>query len=53
MAEWLATLNKQEEGESEVNKLLNRLDDGDDCRGECRHSKMKSGMLDKSTTNIR
>ena len=53
MAEWLASLNKQEEGESEVHKLLNRLDDDSDCRAECRHTKMKSGMLDKSTTNIR
>ena len=53
MAEWLASLNKQEEGESEVTKLLSKLDDEYDCRNECRHSKMKSGMLDKSTTNIR
>ena len=49
MAEWLATLNKQEEGESEAIKLL----DDSDCRAECKHSKNKSGMLDKSTTNIR
>ena len=53
MAEWLASLNKQEEGESEVNRLLSKLDDDSDCRGECKHTKMKSGMLDKSTTNIR
>ena len=52
MAEWLASLNKQEEGESEVNKLINKIDEELDCRNECRHSKMKSGMLDKSTTNI-
>ena len=53
MAEWLASLNKQEEGESEVTKLLNKLNDESDCRAECRHSHMKSGMLDKSTANIR
>ena len=53
MAEWLASLNKQEEGESEVTRLLSRLDDDSDCRPECKHNKMKSGMLDKSTTNIR
>ena len=38
MAEWLATLNKQEEGESEISKLLNKLDDESDCRPECKHS---------------
>ena len=52
MAEWLASLNKQEEGELDVSKYLNR-DDEFNCRTECRHSKMRSGMLDKSTTNIR
>ena len=53
MAEWVASLNKQEEGESEVNRIFGRMDDDLDCRAECRHSKMKSGILDKSTTNIR
>ena len=53
MAEWLASLNRQEEGESEINKIFSRVDDEVDCRGDCRHSKMRSGMLDKSTTNIR
>ena len=53
MAEWLASLNKQEEGELEVNKLFNRIDDEYDCRTECRHAKMKSGMLDRSSTNIK
>ena len=51
MAEWLATLNKQDEGESDIARFLNK-DDELDCRQECKHSK-KSGMLDKSTTNIR
>ena len=51
-AEWLASLNRQEEGESEVSKILNKLDDDSDCRAECRHTIKKSGMLDKSTTNI-
>ena len=53
MAEWLASLNQQEEGESDVNRILNKIDEDSDCRQECAHSKMKSGMLDKSTTNIR
>ena len=51
-AEWLASLNKQEEGESEVNKLLSKYDDEFDCRTECKHTKVWSGMLDKATTNI-
>ena len=51
MAEWLASLNKQE-GESEVTKLLNRNYDESDCRAECKHTKSRFGMLDKSTTNI-
>ena len=41
MAEWLASLNKQEEGESEVKKIFSKLDDDSDCRSECRHTKMK------------
>ena len=53
MAEWLASLNKQEEGESEVNRILNKIDEDSGCRAECRHSKTRSGMLDKSTTNIK
>ena len=52
MAEWLASLNRQEEGKLDVNRLLNRPDDESDCRAECRHTTRKSGMLDKSTTNI-
>ena len=51
MAEWLASLNKQE-GESEISRLLGKNDDEFDCRAECKHGKMRSGMLDKSTTNI-
>ena len=50
MPEWLASLNRQEEGELDVSKFIN---DESDCRDTCRHTKMKSGMLDKSTTNIR
>ena len=48
MAKWLATLNKQDEGES----LLFKDNEEGECRQECRHSKMRSGMLDKATTNI-
>ena len=46
MAEWLAGLNKQEEGESELSKLLN-MGEGDQKGG-----KVKSGILDRATTNI-
>ena len=52
MAEWLASLNKQEEGESDALKYLSKEDDVD-CRSDCKHAKFRSGMLDKSTTNIR
>ena len=48
MAEWLASLNKQEEGESEVSKLI--LAGEGDPTGKL--GKMRSGMLDKATTNI-
>ena len=33
--------------------MLNKLDDVSDCRLECKHTKTRSGMLDKSSTNIR
>ena len=46
MAEWLASLNKQEEGESELSKFLNTGD------GEHKTGKVKSGILDRATTNI-
>ena len=52
MAEWLTSLNRQEESGSDVNRLINRLEEETECKGECRHVK-KSGMLDKSTMNIR
>ena len=41
MADWLATLNKEEAGEW----LCNESD-------ECKHEKVRSGMLDKATANI-
>ena len=41
MAEWLATLNKEETGEW-------AYDDSDNCK----HKKIRSGMLDKATANI-
>ena len=41
MADWLATLNKEESGEW-------LCDDSN----ECKHRKVKSGMLDKATANI-
>ena len=53
MAEWLASLKRQEEGESEIIKLFAKHDDDSDCRSDCRHTNMRSGMLDKATTNIR
>ena len=49
MEEWLASLNRQEEGELEVTSM------GSGCNaegGECRHGKAKSGMLDKPTTTV-
>ena len=45
MADWLANLNKQEEGELDFSKLALGLDEG-------RMGKNKSGILDKATTNI-
>ena len=47
MNEWLAQFNKEDEGESLLK--FHSLE----TEGECRHSKQKSGMLDKSTMNIR
>ena len=46
MAEWLANLNRQEEGESEISKLLLTGE------GEPKGKKARSGILDKATTNI-
>ena len=46
MNEWLANFNKEDEGES-----LLRFANAEG-EGECKHSKMKSGMLDRSTNNI-
>ena len=47
MAEWLANLNKQEEGESELFRYpLAEEEEG------IRGGRIKSGMLDKATTNI-
>ena len=45
MAEWLAGLNRQEEGESELSRLI--LAGDEDPRAV-----KKSGILDKATTNI-
>ena len=41
MANWLAILNKEETGEWAC-----------DASDECKHKKVKSGMLDKATANI-
>ena len=48
MAEWLANLNRQEEGECELNKipLLGEED------ASSRQSRVRSGILDRATTNI-
>ena len=48
MADWLVNLNRQEEGESDISKLALL---GDPELGN-RQVKVKSGMLDKATTNI-
>ena len=43
MAEWTSNFNRQEEGESRF----------DMCEGEnCKHPKVRSGILDKATTNV-
>ena len=46
MAEWLASLNKHKEGESEFTKLLAMGE------SEVRAGKARSGILDRATTNI-
>ena len=48
MAEWLANLNKQDEGESEIARLA-LLGEGDP---GLKSGKARSGILDKATTNI-
>ena len=45
-ADWLGSLNKQEEGESELSKLAGTGD------GDAKAGKARSGMLDRATTNI-
>ena len=46
MTEWLVNLNRQEEGESELSRipLFSEI--------EGRTGKVKSGVLDRATTNI-
>ena len=48
MAKWLATLNKQEEGESE----LSRFPFPGEEEGNSKGARVKSGILDKATANI-
>ena len=49
MAQWLANLNRQEEGEFTLLKPTSNCDG----EGECKHgSRLKSGMLDKASTQI-
>ena len=54
MAEWLANLNKQEEGEYEAAQILAKQGELGDCGpgNECRHTKLRSGMLDKATAHV-
>ena len=47
MAEWLAQLNRQDEGESELSRLLVAEEEG-----MGKPAKARSGILDKATTNI-
>ena len=47
MADWLANLNKQEEGESDLAHYL--VGEGD---LTVRQGKTKSGILDRASTNI-
>ena len=49
MEDWLATLNRQEEGELEFTQSNYRCEtDG----AECKHTKTKSGMLDRATSTV-
>ena len=48
MAEWLANLNKQEEGESELGRYTFTGEE----EGQGKQGKARSGMLDRATTNI-
>ena len=48
MADWLANLNKQEEGEFDVNRFSAFLDE----EGQGRTGKTRSRILDRATTNI-
>ena len=50
MAEWLANLNKQEEGELNLGQSNFRC--GESEESDCRHNKTKSGMLDRATTTV-
>ena len=56
MAEWLATLNKQEEGESQFtlfrNHLHNKDPTGPEGKDDIKGGTIKSGMLEKAATNI-
>ena len=47
MADWLAQLNKQDEGESDLNHLLFAEEEG-----ASKQTRFKSGILDQATTNI-
>ena len=53
MAEWLASLNKQEEGESQFTLFRNLLEGRSDPDSEGRVTKVRSGILDRAATNIR
>ena len=46
MEEWLAGLNRQEEGEFEISHTKCEQE------GECKHGKVKSGMLDRATSSV-
>ena len=53
MAEWLASLNKQEEGESQFTLFRNLFEGKNEIESEGRGTKIRSGILDKAATNIR
>ena len=48
MVEWLSNYNRQEEGESDINKYILKIEDD----GNIRQVKVKLGILDRATTNI-
>ena len=52
MAEWLASLNRQEEGESWLTHNRNKFDFRQETDSDTKGAKTRSGMLEKAANNI-